>query len=154
VLVWDEVRILSHIGILARDVIVEGRAAQIGGIGGMMMYPEVRERDFATVGLRHRRHTRSRGSSLGLSGQQADLLGSAQATEPLFQLEHRETTGSGAAVRLAQQSEAMGDQHQSALPQYPPSALLATLAIYAVLIYSATTTTLIYEGSSLQSLGR
>jgi hypothetical protein len=82
--VWDEVRILSHIGILARDVIVEGRAAQIGGIGGMMMYPEVRERDFATVGLRQRRHTRSRGSSLGLSGQQADLLGSAQATVRLF----------------------------------------------------------------------
>jgi|SRR5712671_3653196 len=49
VLVWSDGQLVSHVGIVTRDVKVNGLAVHIGGIGGVMTHPDSRRRGFANA---------------------------------------------------------------------------------------------------------
>ncbi len=50
--VWDDDgRLVSHVGMLTRDVEVDGVRTTIGGIGGVKTHPEARGRGYASAAL-------------------------------------------------------------------------------------------------------
>ncbi|MCC5636957.1 GNAT family N-acetyltransferase [Nostoc sp. CHAB 5844] len=51
-LVWDEKRLVSHLGIVIREAKLDGVLTRIGGIGGVMTSPEVRGQGYATIAIR------------------------------------------------------------------------------------------------------
>ncbi|MGI8855712.1 MAG: GNAT family N-acetyltransferase [Thermomicrobiales bacterium] len=51
--VWDDAeRLVSHVGVLARTVLVDGARVQIGGIGGVKTHPDARGKGYASSGIR------------------------------------------------------------------------------------------------------
>jgi hypothetical protein len=50
-MVWNEGLLVSHVGALVRDVIIDGRLMQVGGIGGVMTAPAARRRGHARAAL-------------------------------------------------------------------------------------------------------
>lgn len=51
--VWDEAGMLvSHVGLLTREALVDDLPVYIGGIGGVKTHPAARGRGYATAGLR------------------------------------------------------------------------------------------------------
>lgn len=54
ILLWDETETLvSHIGILTRQVFCDDEPYVIGGIGGVKTHPNERGKGYAGIGLRH-----------------------------------------------------------------------------------------------------
>jgi predicted acetyltransferase len=51
VLIWEESRLVSHVGALVRAAALDGRSVQIGGIGGVMTRPGDQGRGYAKAGL-------------------------------------------------------------------------------------------------------
>lgn len=52
ILVWDDGRLVAHVGVVARDVLLDGKAARIGGIGGVMTHPVAQGKGNASAALR------------------------------------------------------------------------------------------------------
>ena len=50
-MVWNEGLLVCHVGALVRDVIIDGRLMQVGGIGGVMTAPAARRRGHARAAL-------------------------------------------------------------------------------------------------------
>jgi aminoglycoside 2'-N-acetyltransferase I len=50
-MLWDDGRLLCHVGALARDALIDGRPVLVGGIGGAMTAPEFRKRGHARTAL-------------------------------------------------------------------------------------------------------
>lgn len=50
-MLWEDHRLVCHVGALIRDALINGRAVRVGGIGGVMTAPESRERGFARAAL-------------------------------------------------------------------------------------------------------
>jgi aminoglycoside 2'-N-acetyltransferase I len=51
VLIWEESRLVSHVGALVRAATLDGRNVRVGGIGGVMTDPEDQGRGYAKAGL-------------------------------------------------------------------------------------------------------
>ncbi len=53
ILVWDDDgALVGYVGIVARDVTLDGRAVRVGGIGGVKTHPAVRGKGYARAALR------------------------------------------------------------------------------------------------------
>ena len=52
VMVWNDGQLVSHVGVVTRNVKLEGRAVHIGGIGGVMTHPDARGRGYASAGMK------------------------------------------------------------------------------------------------------
>jgi aminoglycoside 2'-N-acetyltransferase I len=52
-LVYDDARLVSVVGLYLRDASLDGGVVRIGGVGGVMTHPEHRQRGFAGAALRH-----------------------------------------------------------------------------------------------------
>ena len=50
-MLWEDGRLACHVGALIRDALTDGRAARVGGIGGVMTAPGSRKRGFARAAL-------------------------------------------------------------------------------------------------------
>lgn len=50
-MLWEDRRVVCHVGALVRDALIDGRAVRVGGIGGVMTAPELRKRGFARAAL-------------------------------------------------------------------------------------------------------
>jgi GNAT superfamily N-acetyltransferase len=51
--VWDDAgALVSHVGLLARDALMDDLPVRIGGIGGVKTHPAARGKGFASAGLR------------------------------------------------------------------------------------------------------
>lgn len=50
-LVWDESRLIGHVGALVRSALIDGRPAPVGGIGGVVTAPDYRKRGHARAAL-------------------------------------------------------------------------------------------------------
>src|ERR1700719_4326376 len=50
-MVWDDMRLVCHVGALVRDALTDGRPVLIGGIGGAMTAPDTRRRGHARTAL-------------------------------------------------------------------------------------------------------
>ena len=51
VMIWDDGKLVCHVGVISRNAIVNGETVRIGGIGGVMTHPEARHRGYATAGM-------------------------------------------------------------------------------------------------------
>jgi aminoglycoside 2'-N-acetyltransferase I len=51
-LVWDDGRLVAHVGVVVRDVLLDGQIVRIGGIGGVMTHPEAQGKGFARAAMR------------------------------------------------------------------------------------------------------
>ena len=52
ILVWDDAgALVGYVGIVARDVLLDGRAVRVGGIGGVKTHPAVRGQGYARAAL-------------------------------------------------------------------------------------------------------
>ncbi len=52
VLVWDQDKLVSRVGLLTREVLSNGTTKSIGGIGGVMTHPEMQGKGYASHALR------------------------------------------------------------------------------------------------------
>ncbi len=52
ILAWEGEQLVSHVGIVVRDVTLDGREVRIGGIGSVKTHPAARGRGHAGVALR------------------------------------------------------------------------------------------------------
>lgn len=50
-LVREGEQIVAHVGVLVRDVLLDGRGVHVGGIGGVMTHPDRRGRGYASAAL-------------------------------------------------------------------------------------------------------
>jgi predicted acetyltransferase len=50
-MVWDNSRLVCHVGGLVRSALIDGRSVLVGGIGGAMTVPELRRRGHARTAL-------------------------------------------------------------------------------------------------------
>jgi Acetyltransferase (GNAT) domain len=51
VMLWEDGRLVCHVGALIRGALMDGRSVQVGGIGGVMTAPESRRRGYAQAAL-------------------------------------------------------------------------------------------------------
>ena len=65
VMIWDEGKLVCHVGIVSREANVNGQLLRIGGIGGVMTHPDARHRGHATAGMK--RAAALLGSEMGAS---------------------------------------------------------------------------------------
>lgn len=47
----DAEQIVSHVGVLTRDVLLDGTSVRIGGVGGVQTHPEARGRGYASAAM-------------------------------------------------------------------------------------------------------
>jgi len=52
ILVWDEDKLVSRVGLVVREIISNGETKVIGGIGGVMTHPERQDKGHATMAMR------------------------------------------------------------------------------------------------------
>ena len=52
VLVWDEDKLVSRVGLVVREIISNGEPKVIGGIGGVLTHPERQDKGHATEAMR------------------------------------------------------------------------------------------------------
>src|SRR5689334_4544344 len=52
ILVWDEDKLVSRVGLVVREIISNGETKVIGGIGGVMTHPERQDKGHATEAMR------------------------------------------------------------------------------------------------------
>jgi Acetyltransferase (GNAT) domain len=50
-MLWEDKRLVCHVGALIRDALIDGRAVRVGGIGGVMTAPGSRKRGLARAAL-------------------------------------------------------------------------------------------------------
>ena len=55
-MIWDEDRLVCHVGALVRSALLDGRAVPVGGIGGVMTAPARRRQGHARAALTAMRH--------------------------------------------------------------------------------------------------
>jgi predicted acetyltransferase len=55
-MVWDEERLVCHVGALVRSALIDGRSVLVGGIGGAMTAPAHRRQGHARAALTAMRH--------------------------------------------------------------------------------------------------
>src|ERR1700722_3011562 len=55
-MIWDEERLICHVGALVRSALLDGRAVPVGGIGGVMTAPARRRQGHARAALTAMRH--------------------------------------------------------------------------------------------------
>ena len=53
IMIWEDANLFCHAGVLLRDGEVNGHAARIGGIGGVMTHPDARHRGHAKAAMSH-----------------------------------------------------------------------------------------------------
>ena|SRR3990172_409818 len=52
ILLWDQNELVSRVGLIVREIISNGEAETIGGIGGVMTYPEKQGQGLASQAMR------------------------------------------------------------------------------------------------------
>jgi len=52
ILVWDEDKLVSRVGLVLREIISNGEIKTIGGVGGVMTHPERQDKGHATETMR------------------------------------------------------------------------------------------------------
>ncbi len=52
ILVWEDGRLIAHVGMVVREVVLDGQGMCIGGIGGVMTHPEAQGNGFASAAMR------------------------------------------------------------------------------------------------------
>jgi predicted acetyltransferase len=55
-MIWDEDRLVCHVGALVRTALIDGHSVQVGGIGGVMTAPARRRQGHARAALTAMRH--------------------------------------------------------------------------------------------------
>jgi len=52
ILVWEDGRLVAHVGLVVREVVLDGQGMRIGGIGGVMTHPAAQRQGYASAMLR------------------------------------------------------------------------------------------------------
>ncbi|HUG33831.1 MAG TPA: GNAT family N-acetyltransferase [Anaerolineales bacterium] len=52
VLLWDEDELVSRVGLIVREIVSNGEAKMIGGVGGVMTHPERQGKGYASTAMR------------------------------------------------------------------------------------------------------
>lgn len=52
ILVWDDERLVAHVGVVVREAVLDGQNIHIGGIGGVMTHPTAQGKGYASAAMR------------------------------------------------------------------------------------------------------